>query len=171
VSAMAPMRGKLERGPNGFVVKAGPAPVPQAPPEVLQLVAEVRALAGMVQQLAQQVALLGAAMPKGPPVVNVHVPPSMPTPVNFSPQVNVPQQAPPEINFAPQVNVPEQAPATVNVEAPNVTVNAHPGEVRVDNRVESHVTADVNLPPPRARTATVTDPDGSVSEIKIDGGA
>lgn len=170
MSAMTPMRGKLERGPNGFVVKAGPAPVPKAPPEVIQLVAEVRALAGMVQQLAQQVAVLGASMPKGPPVVNVTVPPSNPTPFNFAPQVNVPEQAPPTVNFAPQVNVPEQAPPVVNVPeqaAPIVNVTATPGEVRVEN----HVTADVNLPPRPARSATITNEDGTESKITLEGGA
>lgn len=152
----APLRGKLVRGPNGFAVRAKlPAPQPAPDPrmsaaspanvslrmdmESMQgVVAAIQQLTAIGQQIVGAVERLSMAMASiQPPVVNVE-----PTPI----QVDV---------AAPRVDV--AAPTVHN------TVTAQPGEVVVRNTVDAHV----QLPPPRARTATITAADGTTSEVAI----
>jgi hypothetical protein len=151
-SIQPPMRGKLQKGPNGWAVKAsGPAPAappaaPQSAPANVSLRMDAVATEGIVaaisqlaqaaaaasqaalqaaQMVAMEIAQLRAAIGNmQPPVVNVD-----PTPIHVAaPNVTV---ASPSVSVSPQITA--QAGAT---------------------SVQSHVEA--RLPPARERSFKIT---------------
>lgn len=140
-----PIRGKLVRGANGFAVRAKLPPAPDAAPKGsptnVSLRVEGDAMVGVVEAM-QQLTVIGQQI-----------------------VMAIGQLASAMAQIQPPVVNVEPTPFNVKVAAPTVNnnVTAQPGEVVVRNTVD----ATVQLPQPRPRTATITNPDGSTSEVSI----
>ena len=146
-------RGTLQRGPNGFVVKAsGPAPAAGAKasgsPANVNLTMDAAATEGVVGAINA----LGQAVGQMAAMAAQSFQASMQAAQMIAGEIAALRQTIEMMN--PTVNV---AAPNVSVAAPNVsnTVNATPGEVRV--------TADVNLPPPKPKAVTLETPEGPVT--------